>query len=92
MIKYITDKGSICIDGTSLTVNEVHGVTFSINVIPHTQKETVIADYEVGQQVNLEVDLIARYIERLMHTSSAANTDASVIDADFLKEYGFKSA
>jgi riboflavin synthase len=92
LAKYIAAKGSICIDGTSLTVNEVHGVTFTINVIPHTQEETVIGDYVTGQRVNLEVDLVARYIERLMHSSSAANTDASVIDADFLKEHGFKSA
>jgi len=92
LAKYIAAKGSVCIDGTSLTVNEVHGVTFSINVIPHTQQETVIADYVIGQKVNLEVDLIARYIERLTHTSSATNTHANVIDADFLKEHGFKSA
>ena len=92
LAKYIAAKGSICIDGTSLTVNEVRGVTFTINVIPHTQEETAISDYVIGQQVNLEVDLVARYIERLMHTSSAANTDASVINADFLKEHGFKSA
>jgi riboflavin synthase len=66
LAKYIAAKGSICIDGTSLTVNEVSGVTFTTNVIPHTQTETIIGDYIVGREVNLEVDLVARYLERLM--------------------------
>ena len=64
--KYIAAKGSVCIDGTSLTVNEVSGQKFSVNVIPHTQAETIIGDYKVEQNVNLEVDLIARYLERLL--------------------------
>jgi len=66
LAKYIAAKGSICIDGASLTVNEVSGATFTINVIPHTQTETTIGDYVVGREVNLEVDLVARYLERLM--------------------------
>ena len=66
LAKYIAAKGSICIDGASLTVNEVSGATFTINVIPHTQTETTIGDYIVGREVNLEVDLVARYLERLM--------------------------
>ena len=66
LARYIAEKGSICIDGTSLTVNQVSGITFSINVIPHTQAETIMGDYVVGQEVNLEVDLVARYLERLM--------------------------
>jgi len=66
LAKYIAAKGSICIDGASMTVNEVSGATFTINVIPHTQTETTIGDYIVGREVNLEVDLVARYLERLM--------------------------
>ena len=66
LARYIAEKGSICIDGTSLTVNQVSGITFSINVIPHTQDETIMGDYVVGQEVNLEVDLVARYLERLI--------------------------
>ena len=66
LARYIAEKGSICIDGTSLTVNQVSGITFSINAIPHTQAETIMGDYVVGQEVNLEVDLVARYLERLM--------------------------
>lgn len=66
LARYIAAKGSVCIDGTSLTVNRVDGVRFDINVIPHTQENTVIRDYVPGRRVNLEVDLIARYLERLM--------------------------
>ncbi len=61
--KYICKKGSICIDGVSLTVNDVNESTFSINIIPHTKKETIFSDYVIGSQVNLEVDIVARYLE-----------------------------
>ncbi len=69
--KYIAAKGSICIDGTSLTVNEVSGQKFTVNVIPHTQTETIIGGYKVGQNVNLEVDLIDRYLERLLRETDS---------------------
>jgi riboflavin synthase len=85
--RYIAAKGSICIDGTSLTVNEVHGNEFSINVIPHTQVETVIGEYDIGRVVNLEVDLVARYLERLM--SSTSDKTSSGITAKTLKANGF---
>ncbi len=65
LARYIARKGSICIDGASLTVNQVNGKDFSVNIIPHTRAETIIGQYRVGQQVNLEVDLLARYLERL---------------------------
>lgn len=65
LARYIARKGCICIDGASLTVNEVVGTDFSVNIIPHTRVETIIGQYREGQQVNLEVDLLARYIERL---------------------------
>lgn len=90
LAKYIAAKGSICIDGTSLTVNEVQGVTFTINVIPHTQQETVIGDYIIGQKVNLEVDLIARYLERLMSSESDVTQQTGSISKDFLAAHGFK--
>ncbi|MEC8995188.1 MAG: riboflavin synthase [Pseudomonadota bacterium] len=66
LVRYVAAKGSICIDGTSFTVNTVSGNVFSINVIPHTLKETVVGDYKDGQQVNVEVDLVARYLESLI--------------------------
>lgn len=84
--KYIAAKGSICIDGTSLTVNDVGGNSFTVNVIPHTQTATVIGDYRVGRQVNLEVDLVARYLERLLQGD---NADDSPLDREFLKKHGF---
>lgn len=63
---YIAMKGSVCIDGTSLTVNKVSNTDFEINIVPHTQQRTIIKNYQPGTKVNLEVDLIARYLERLL--------------------------
>jgi riboflavin synthase len=65
LAKYIAQKGSITVDGTSLTVNAVKGAEFEMNIVPHTMIHTIISDYQVGTKVNLEVDLIARYLERL---------------------------
>ena len=64
--RYIAEKGAICIDGTSLTVNNAAENWFEVNIIPHTLQETIIKTYQVGTKVNLEVDLIARYLERLL--------------------------
>jgi riboflavin synthase len=64
--KYICKKGSICIDGVSLTVNEVKPSYFSVNIIPHTNDETIFSEYTEGTQVNLEVDIVARHMESLM--------------------------
>ncbi|PCJ26838.1 MAG: riboflavin synthase [SAR86 cluster bacterium] len=93
LAKYIAAKGSICIDGTSLTVNGVLDSTFTVNIIPHTQEETIIANYVVGQQVNLEVDLVARYLERLMQGESTPANSTSIekapIDKEFLTKHGF---
>lgn len=65
LARYIAMKGSICVDGTSLTVNQVEGASFELTIIPQTWEETVFSEYEVGSPVNLEVDVIARYLERL---------------------------
>ena len=69
LAKYIAEKGSICINGISLTINEVKGASFSVNIVPYTMKDTTLGEAIVGTQVNLEVDLLARYMERLMHKS-----------------------
>ena len=66
LARYIAMKGSICVDGTSLTVNQVDGASFELTIIPQTWEETVFSDYQAGSPVNLEVDVIARYLERLM--------------------------
>lgn len=65
LARYIARKGSACIDGVSLTVNDVTANSFSVNLIPHTLAVTVLKDYQIGTRVNLEVDIIARYLERL---------------------------
>ena len=66
LARYIAMKGSICVDGTSLTVNQVDGSVFELTIIPQTWQETVFSEYVAGSPVNLEVDVIARYLERLM--------------------------
>ena len=63
---YIAIKGSVTIDGTSLTVNNVEGNQFDVNIVPHTQQKTVFQYYQEGSRVNIEVDIIARYLERLL--------------------------
>lgn len=91
LAKYIAAKGSITIDGTSLTVNKVEGSSFELNIVPHTLQETIIADYRSGSKVNLEVDVIARYLERLLLGDKAAHTSTagSGITEAFLAEHGF---
>ena len=66
LARYIAMKGSVCVDGTSLTVNQVDGASFELTIIPQTWEETVFSEYQTGSAVNLEVDVIARYLERLM--------------------------
>lgn len=80
---YVAKKGSICIDGVSLTINEVSGKTFELNIIPHTAEITIIGNYTVGTSVNVEVDLLARYLERLL------SKDSDNISLDFLKAHGY---
>jgi riboflavin synthase len=68
--RYIAAKGSVAVDGVSLTVNGVEGAEFEVNVIPHTQAMTVIGEYARGTAVNIEVDMLARYLERLVRTDA----------------------
>lgn len=91
LARYIANKGSICVDGASLTVNQVKGARFTVNIIPHTQQQTVIGDYRTGSRVNLEVDLIARYLERLLLGDRAADDKERTagISRDLLARHGF---
>ena len=73
LMRYIAAKGSICVDGVSLTVNEVDGHRFGVNLIPHTVAATTFGDRSVGDRVNLEVDLLARYIERMLSRPEAGS-------------------
>lgn len=84
LARYIAAKGSICIDGVSLTVNTVDGARFGVNLIPHTVEHTTFAERKPGDAVNLEVDLIARYTERLLMSA-----DRPALDEAFLKQHGF---
>jgi riboflavin synthase len=70
LMRFVAPKGSICIDGVSLTVNNVEGVRFDVNVIPHTQQVTTLGTLKIGDAVNIEIDVIARYVERLLSTSA----------------------
>jgi riboflavin synthase len=94
LARYIAHKGSISVDGISLTVNGVSGREFDLNIIPHTLEETIMSGYAPGIRVNLEVDLLARYLERLMLGARAADPGAADpgaegITAEFLAEHGF---
>ncbi|MFT6733551.1 MAG: riboflavin synthase [Polaribacter sp.] len=84
---YIAKKGSICVDGVSLTVNEVENSQFSFNLVPHTIQETTAKNYKVGSLVNLEVDLLARYLERLL-TGQKVEKSTNITEA-FLAKNGF---
>lgn len=88
LARYIAAKGSICVDGVSLTVNAVAGDRFELNIVPHTLAETTLGEFRPGRRVNLEVDLIARHLERLLLGDRAANPGAA-ITLDYLREHGF---
>jgi len=84
LARYIAAKGSVCIDGTSLTVNEVSGFRFGVNLIPHTVEHTAFRAKRAGDAVNIEVDVVARYIERLL-----SGGETPKLDEAFLKQHGF---
>jgi riboflavin synthase len=88
LARYVVPKGSICIDGVSLTVNEVAGTTFSVNLIPYTLESTVSGEYTIDRPVNVEVDLIARYLEGLLRERGGISAKSG-IDWRFLAEHGF---
>ena len=89
LARYIAKKGSICVDGTSLTVNDVNGAEFDLNIIPQTMAETVFGSYAVGSRVNLEVDVIARYLERLILGDAAAESGSAGVSMQALADNGY---
>ncbi len=104
LARYIAAKGSLAIDGVSLTVNTVSGADFTVNIVPHTFAATIMPTYRVGTLVNLEVDLIARYLERLLlgeqvtpqrqgngnsNGNSNSNSNSNGIDRAFLQAHGW---
>ncbi len=88
LLRYIAAKGSICVDGISLTVNALREDLFSFNLIPHTLTQTTAAQWRSGQCVNLEVDILARYLERWVVTGPGPELKSG-IDRDFLAAKGF---
>lgn len=88
LARYIAEKGSICVDGVSLTVNAVDGAVFDINIVPHTLRATTLGEFRQGRRVNLEVDIIARYLERLLMGDKAAESGGGITEA-FLQQHGF---
>lgn len=90
LLKFIAAKGSITVDGVSLTVNAVDERGFEVMIIPHTRKQTIIEHYQVGTPVNIEVDILARYMERaLSFLGRAPARDEKGITRDWLKGYGY---
>lgn len=87
LARYIAHKGSICVDGVSLTVNGVDGRDFDVNIVPHTQQATTLGDFRPGRHVNLEVDIVARYMERLMVGRESGQ--GSGITLELLARQGF---
>jgi len=86
--KYIAVKGSICVDGVSLTTNVVSDSGFEVNIIPHTQQQTIIGEYQQGSRVNIEVDVVARYLERLLQ-GGGNDGKQTTISREFLASQGF---
>lgn len=87
LARYIARKGSICVDGISLTVNQVEGSMFDLNIVPHTLANTTMGDYVDGTAVNLEVDIIARYLERMLQAGEGDSLDSITLEK--LRQYGF---
>lgn len=96
LARYIAEKGSITTDGISLTVNAIDGAVFDLNIVPHTVQETNIGEWAPGVRLNLEVDILARYLERLLLGERAAQPGsggtAGGITLSFLAEYGYGKA
>ena len=87
LCKYVAEKGAVTVDGISLTVNALRKNAFKLTIVPHTGEETTIADFHVGRTVNLEVDVLARYMERLL-TSQNEQPESS-LTMEFLQQNGF---
>lgn len=88
VLRYIVEKGSITVDGISLTVAQVSDTDFCVSVIPHTQANTILADKRVGDIVNLETDIIGKYVEKLLNIGAETKKE-SKLTMDFLRENGF---
>ena len=89
ILRLIVEKGSIAIDGISLTVAEVSDRDFSVSIIPHTGSETTLLKKKIGDKVNLENDIVGKYVEKLLQPKSVPSKTESKITMEFLREHGF---
>ncbi len=89
LLKYIIKKGSIAIDGISLTVTEVTETSFSVSLIPHTAQETTLGFKDVGDSVNLETDIIGKYVEQMLRFNNTQKKAETLLDKNTLFENGF---
>ena len=88
-MKYIIEKGSVAIDGISLTVNDCTDDEFGINIIPHTANHTNLINKKVGDSINIENDIIGKYVERFLGKGQAKREGDSKINREFLAKHGF---
>lgn len=92
LLRYIIEKGSVAVNGVSLTINGISETGFDVNIVPHTAEQTTIDDLKAGEEVNIETDLIGKYIEKMIRswgTAMGKGQPESRIDVDFLKKHGF---
>ncbi len=89
LMRYVVEKGSVAIDGISLTVAKVDLKGFQVSIIPHTGRETTLLQQKTGDKVNLECDIIGKYVEKLMNPSFYVNENKSQLTETFLKQNGF---
>lgn len=87
--RYVAEKGSVTVDGISLTVNGLRKNAFKLTIVPHTSQETTIDQFQVGRRVNLEVDVMARYMERLLQGAGESQEPQSRLTMEFLQQNGF---
>ena len=89
ILRYVVEKGSIAIDGISLTVARVDDRSFQVSVIPHTRAVTALSSRRVGSPVNLENDIVGKYVEKMMQPAPPEDSKSSPITMEFLAQYGF---
>jgi len=89
LLRYIVEKGSVAIDGISLTVAEVDESGFKVSLIPHTGKETTLLSQKIGDKVNLECDIVGKYVEKLFSPSLGQREKRETITESFLQQNGF---
>ncbi len=89
LARYLARKGSVCVDGVSLTINAVEDLLFELNIVPHTADMTTLSSLRQGSRVNLEVDVLARYLERMLNSAASEPESAAGVSMSALLQHGF---